>query len=69
MTSEPEDLRFVTEKSITDGLLLLMRRGIERDKLEETLVSCGPVDLDLLAKIMRHFDHASDGEDRLAGAA
>ena len=60
MRDYPDNMRFDTEKGITDALLFLLSRGVAEDHLEETLVQCGPVDLDLLAQIMRAFQ--PDGE-------
>ena len=53
-------MRFDSESTIREALRLLMRKGIGREELEETLVTCGPVDLDLLADVMRRFDPAHE---------
>ena len=53
MREYPDNMRFDSEKGITEALLFLLSRGVAEDQLEETLVQCGPVDLDLLAQIMR----------------
>ena len=46
MSDYPDNLRFDTEKGIAEALLFLMSRGVGEDNLVETLVQCGPVDLD-----------------------
>ena len=61
MSDYLDNLRFDTEKGIAEALLFLMSRGVGEDNLVETLVQCGPVDLDVLAMVMRAFSPENDG--------
>lgn len=58
MGTKPLPLRYDCEASITKALAALQREGVHRDDLETTLIALAPVDLDLLAIVLRRFDMA-----------
>lgn len=58
MMTTPVSGRFDCESSITNAIEELRRRGVHRDDLERSLMAIAPVDLDLLAAILRRIDMA-----------
>lgn len=58
MDAKPGAVRFDTETVITEALAGLAARGVPRENMETTLIALGPVDLDLLAIVLRRFDMA-----------
>ncbi|MFP1630660.1 hypothetical protein ACLB6G_02885 [Zhengella sp. ZM62] len=58
MGTKPVALRYDCEASITKAIAALRQEGVHRDDLEARLMALGPVDLDLLAAVLRRLDMA-----------
>lgn len=58
MVTKPGAVRFDTETAIAEALAGLAAKGVHRETLETTLIALAPVDLDLLAIVLRRYDMA-----------
>ncbi|MCB1419967.1 MAG: hypothetical protein R3D65_18440 [Zhengella sp.] len=69
MSSRPGTLRFDTEQAIVEAVAKLRNRGVHREDIDRTMIALGPVDLDLLAIVLRRLDMAEAVADMKAIAA